>query len=237
MVGAQDYALFRLCFCEGHRTLLPPSCHFVQKRKCNVDAPLGPEQDLKLLVVAHTLMFIVMTGFIITFAFMTTELLTLACMLALAFMIAVVRKVNLMLALPVAVTTTSALTVALMLRFTEALMTKVGSRVIFALKLAYMTAVARRVTTALTEIFTPLGLEKAMATLMTGRLTATFIIMAASKMGFTIVHAVTFMTWAALPATFVALAVLKGTLALLLTMTLLAVNSVSVGLVAVSAPA
>ena len=49
MVGAQDYALFRLCFCEGHRTLLPPSCHLVQKRECNVDAPLGPEQDLKLL--------------------------------------------------------------------------------------------------------------------------------------------------------------------------------------------
>ena len=24
MVGAQDYALFRLCFCEGHKTLLPP---------------------------------------------------------------------------------------------------------------------------------------------------------------------------------------------------------------------
>ena len=49
MVGAQDYALFRLCFCEGHKTLLPPSCHLVQKRECNVDAPLGPEQDLKLL--------------------------------------------------------------------------------------------------------------------------------------------------------------------------------------------
>ena len=49
MVGAQDYALFRLCFCEGHRTLLPPSCDLVQKRECIVDAPLGPEQDLKLL--------------------------------------------------------------------------------------------------------------------------------------------------------------------------------------------
>ena len=33
----------------GHRTLLPPSCHLVQKRAYNVDAPLGPEQDLKLL--------------------------------------------------------------------------------------------------------------------------------------------------------------------------------------------
>ena len=49
MVGAQDYALFRLCFCEGHRTLLPPSCHLVQKRECNVDAPLGPDQDLELV--------------------------------------------------------------------------------------------------------------------------------------------------------------------------------------------
>ena len=53
MDGAQDYALFRLCFCEGHRTLLPPSCHLVQKRECNVDAPLGPEQDLKLLFLCN----------------------------------------------------------------------------------------------------------------------------------------------------------------------------------------
>ena len=53
MVGAQDYVLFRLCFCEGHRTLLPPSCHLVQKRECNVDAPLGPEQDLKLLFLCN----------------------------------------------------------------------------------------------------------------------------------------------------------------------------------------
>ena len=53
MVGAQDYALFRLCFCAGHKTLPPPSCHLMQKRECNVDAPLGLEQDLKLLFLCN----------------------------------------------------------------------------------------------------------------------------------------------------------------------------------------
>ena len=53
VVGAQDYAAARLCFSEGHRTLLPPSCNFLQKAGCNVDAPLGPEQDLKLLFLCN----------------------------------------------------------------------------------------------------------------------------------------------------------------------------------------
>ena len=33
MVGAQDYALFRLCFCEGHRTLLPPKADSERPRQ------------------------------------------------------------------------------------------------------------------------------------------------------------------------------------------------------------
>ena len=53
VVGAQDYAAARLCFSEGHRTLLPPSCNFLQKAGCSVDAPLGPEQDLKLLFLCN----------------------------------------------------------------------------------------------------------------------------------------------------------------------------------------
>ena len=53
VLGAQDYAAARLCFSEGHRTLLPPRCVFLQKAVCNVDAPLGPEQDLKLLFLCN----------------------------------------------------------------------------------------------------------------------------------------------------------------------------------------